>query len=56
MAHEQIAIDADGHIVERESDVRQYLPHPWSLRDSGLFPSADQPWDMLVFGKVTQQP
>src|SRR5688500_1045072 len=50
------AIDADGHIVERESDVRKYLASPWDRRDGGLFPSADQPWDMFVFGKFTQQP
>ncbi len=56
MAQRLPAIDADGHIVEREDDVRKYLPRPWSLRDGGLFPAADQPWDMFVYGKFTQQP
>jgi uncharacterized protein len=56
MAHDLLAIDADGHIVERESDVLKYLPSPWNRLAGGLFPSADQPWDMFVFGKFTQQP
>ena len=56
MAPDLTAIDADGHIIERESDVRKYLPSPWDRRDGGLFPSADQPWDLPLFGKFTQQP
>src|SRR5207302_9381322 len=42
--------------VERESDVLKYLASPWDRRAGGLFPSADQPWDMFLFGKITEQP
>ena len=56
MAHDLPVIDADGHLVERESDVLRYLASPWNRRAGGLFPSADQPWDMFLFGEVTQQP
>jgi len=55
MAHDLPCIDADGHIVERESDIHRYLASPWNRRDGGLIPSADQPWDMLLQGKITQQ-
>ena len=55
MAYDLPVIDADGHIVERESDVRKYLASPWDRRAGGLYPSTDQPWDMFLFGKFTQQ-
>ena len=32
-------IDADGHIVEKEHDIRAYLPEPHSSRQGGLLPS-----------------
>jgi len=32
-------IDADGHIVEKNSDIRKYLPPPFSLRAGALLPS-----------------
>jgi predicted TIM-barrel fold metal-dependent hydrolase len=32
-------IDADGHIVEKSSDIRKYLPPPYSLRAGALLPS-----------------
>src|SRR5687768_5995188 len=32
-------IDADGHIVEKDPDVRQYLPEPYSKRARPLLPS-----------------
>jgi uncharacterized protein len=32
-------IDADGHIVEREKDVRAYLPEPYCNRRGALLPS-----------------
>src|SRR4051812_23820944 len=44
------AIDADGHVLERQSDVRKYLQPPWSERTSGLWPG-DQPWDRDLFGR-----
>jgi len=56
MAYDLPAIYADGHLVERESDVRKHLASPWDRRAGGLFPSADQPWDMFLFGEITEQP
>ena len=32
-------IDADGHIVEKNSDIRKYLPAPYSKRAGALLPS-----------------
>jgi uncharacterized protein len=34
------AIDADGHIVEKDKDIRSYLPEPHCNRRSTLLPSA----------------
>ncbi len=45
------AIDADGHICERESDVRKYLEPPWDRRQTALRPN-DQPWDQWLFGTL----
>jgi predicted TIM-barrel fold metal-dependent hydrolase len=33
------AIDADGHIVEKDADIRKRLPEPFSKRTGGLLPS-----------------
>jgi predicted TIM-barrel fold metal-dependent hydrolase len=33
------AIDADGHIVERDGDIRKRLPEPFSKRSGSLLPS-----------------
>ena len=49
MAHPLPAIDADGHIVERQSDVRKYLPEPWNRRPTSLWTAGDQPWDTSLF-------
>ena len=43
------AIDADGHIIERESEIRKHLKAPWNLRTTSLRPG-DQPWDNYMFG------
>ena len=32
-------IDADGHIVEKDADIRKRLPEPFSKRSGGLLPS-----------------
>ena len=42
------AIDADGHVIEHESDIRKYLPAPWNKRSTALRPG-DQPWDNYMF-------
>jgi hypothetical protein len=42
------AIDADGHIIENENDIRKYLKEPWNRRSTALRPG-DQPWDNHMF-------
>ncbi len=37
-------IDTDGHVLERQSDIRKYLDEPWTKRPTSLWPG-DQPWD-----------
>ena len=37
-------IDTDGHVLERQADIRKYLEEPWNRRPTGLWPG-DQPWD-----------
>jgi len=41
-------IDADGHVIEKESDIRKYLKAPWNQRSTPLRPG-DQPWDNYMF-------
>ncbi len=41
-------IDADGHVLERQSDIRKYLEPPWNRRETALWP-ADQPFDTELF-------
>jgi hypothetical protein len=49
------AIDADGHVIERESEIRKYLKEPWNRRSTALRPG-DQPWDNYMFDHfVTEQ-
>lgn len=43
-------IDADGHIVEKDSDLRGYLPEPHSKRSGSLLPSDGQ--DSLMGGRL----
>jgi len=42
------AIDADGHVIEKESEIRKYLKEPWNKRSTALRPG-DQPWDNYMF-------
>ena len=42
------AIDADGHVIEKESEIRKYLKEPWNRRSTALRPG-DQPWDNYMF-------
>jgi predicted TIM-barrel fold metal-dependent hydrolase len=46
-------IDADGHVLERQSDVRKYLQPPWNERESSLWPG-DQPWDRDLFRRYRE--
>ena len=54
MAVDLPVIDADGHLQERESDIRKYLEPPWDQRGGGLFP-LDQPWDNQLFDTLGQE-
>ncbi len=45
------AIDADGHILEHQSDVARYLEEPWNKRQTQLWPF-DQPWDLAPSDKT----
>jgi predicted TIM-barrel fold metal-dependent hydrolase len=42
------AIDADGHILERESEILTYLEGKWKGRKTELWPGC-QPWDTNLF-------
>ncbi len=44
------AIDADGHIIERREELRQYLEPPYNKRGGTLTPS--EPWDRSLYGKL----
>jgi len=44
-------IDADGHVIEREKDIRKYLEPPWDRRATPLWPG-DQPWDSGLSGSL----
>jgi predicted TIM-barrel fold metal-dependent hydrolase len=46
-------IDADGHFMETQAAVAQYLKAPWDQRGTSLWPS-DQPWDSDLFGSLGQ--
>ncbi|MGH7772121.1 MAG: amidohydrolase family protein [Candidatus Binatia bacterium] len=41
-------IDTDGHVLERQADIRKYLEPPWDRRSTPLWPG-DQPWDANLF-------
>src|SRR5215470_15633544 len=48
MSDNLTAIDADGHIIEKENDIRKYWQEPWNRRSTALRPG-DQPWDNHMF-------
>ena len=51
MDQRPLVIDADGHILERQEDVRKYLKPPWKQRTTSLWPSG-QPSDPELFGRL----
>jgi predicted TIM-barrel fold metal-dependent hydrolase len=55
MAEQIPVIDADGHILERQSDIRKYLDPRWNERKTDLW-ARDQPWDVELSGKLTGYP
>jgi predicted TIM-barrel fold metal-dependent hydrolase len=48
------AIDADGHVIENENDIRKYLKEPWNRRSTPLRPG-DQPWDNYMFDQFVTE-
>ncbi|HZT08393.1 MAG TPA: hypothetical protein VFC51_15310 [Chloroflexota bacterium] len=48
-------IDADGHILERQSGIRKYLDPSWNDRTTSLWPG-DQRWGPDMFGKLPGYP
>lgn len=55
MADRIPVVDADGHILERQSDIRKYLAPQWNERKTDLW-ARDQPWDVELSGKLTGYP
>ena len=49
MAREPV-IDADGHILERQSDVQRYLEPPWDRYSTTLWPTNQ--WNPDLFGSL----
>lgn len=45
------AIDADGHVMEHQDEVRPYLDDRWKERDTRLWPGG-QPWDPDLRGEL----
>jgi predicted TIM-barrel fold metal-dependent hydrolase len=45
------AIDADGHILEVQDEIRPYLDSKWRNRMTNLWPDA-YPWDTSLQGKI----
>jgi hypothetical protein len=45
------AIDGDGHILERQDEIRPYLDDPWRARSTPLWPGV-QPWDAHLSGNI----
>ena len=41
-------IDTDGHILERQADIRRHLEAPWDRRSTPLWPG-DEVWDNNLF-------
>jgi len=48
------AIDADGHVIEKESEIRKHLKEPWNRRSTALRPG-DQPWDNYMFDRFVTE-
>lgn len=43
-------IDADGHVRDRDSDIRKFMAEPYCRRQGGLLPN--DVWDSSMFGKL----
>ena len=51
----QPVIDADGHIFEKQPEIRRYLEAPWNQRTGGLLPGG-QPWDVDLNATLASRP
>jgi len=49
MASGQV-IDADGHVRDRDADIRAYIEEPYSRRQGSLLPSDE--WDSSMYGTL----
>ena len=43
-------IDADGHVRDRDADIRAHMEDPWNKREGSLLPSDE--WDSSMFGTL----
>lgn len=43
-------IDSDGHVQERDSDIRPHLEEPYGNRRGSLLPNDE--WDSSMYGKL----
>ncbi len=46
------AIDSDGHIYERQEEIRPYLDDRWKNRHTAFWPGSYQAWDVWMQGKL----
>ena len=43
-------IDADGHVRDRDADIRKFMAEPYSRRQGSLLPN--DVWDSSMYGKL----
>ena len=46
-------IDADGHVLDRDANLRKFIPEPYCRRRGSLLPN--DVWDSSMYGKLTRQ-
>ena len=48
-------IDADGHVIDRDANLRKFIPEPYCRRQGSLLPN--DVWDASMYGKlITKSP
>jgi len=48
-------IDADGHVLDRDANLRKFIPEPYCRRQGSLLPN--DVWDASMYGKlITKSP
>ncbi len=48
------AIDADGHVFEKQPEIARHLETPWNRRTGGILPGA-APWDVDLFATLASR-